>query len=214
MISPLVRFLFICFCLIILSSWVKVEEEPSLVQETVTYNEKQFFQDAFNYRLKNNLEIPSHYYDILGMKKNQPLTIATPIKKEPIVKSSLIPEWIIIGILKRETKSYYDENGNIVYVDRTIGKDGEKGPFQMTPIAFIQVKKRGETHNRLMYDTAYAQDLAERYLLYLYNGPAKKNWNRTIRMYNGGQNNYLIQDTLDYLADVKKYGFKKISFPL
>jgi hypothetical protein len=213
MISSIGRAIFISFSLVVLSSWSNNEEETQpLSSQEILFNEKQFFRDAYNYRIKNNLEIPSHYYTILEIKKPQPLDISILFKKEPVKKISLIPEWIIVGILKRETQSYFDENGNIVYIDKSVGKCGEKGPFQMTYVAFKQIRKKGETHDRLMWDTAYAQDLAERYLLY--KGPAKNSWSTTIRMYNGGQNNYLISDTLDYLNDVKKYGFKKNISPL
>jgi hypothetical protein len=124
------------------------------------------------------------------------------------VKVSPIPQWILVGILMRESRSYYDKNGNIVYIDKKNGTSGERGPFQITPIAFEQIKKRGEIHSKVKKDMVYAQEMTERYLMWLYKGPAKGNWDTAIRMYNGGPSKWRLSVTLEYLRDVKRVGNK------
>jgi hypothetical protein len=200
-------------CLVIFASWTNEIPESNIdinSFQDITYEE--FISDAYNYRTKNNVTIPDHYYTVLNIKKQQPPVTQTVIKKptpvEVVQKPSLVPKWVFRGILMRESKSYYDENNKIVYVDRGIGAHGELGPFQLTPIAFEQVKQKNEKHRKVMWNMEYAQELTERYLLWLYNGPANKNWNTTIRMYNGGPGNYLIDETLEYLNAVRKFGKK------
>lgn len=87
-----------------------------------------------------------------------------------------------------ETKSYYDSNGKIKYVDMRRGKSGEYGPFQMTRVAWRQIHKRGEPFWALETNTTYAEILAKRYLVWLYTNYSN-NWNDVIQMYNAGPNN-------------------------
>lgn len=99
-----------------------------------------------------------------------------------------VPDWVMVGILKVETKSYYDARGNIVYVDRRIGRHGERGPYQMTRIAFDQIKRPGESFYRLSTDLEFAEDAAQRYLLWLNKHYGKGRWSRVVMMYNAGPN--------------------------
>jgi hypothetical protein len=208
MIKKIIQVAFLMTCTCLFASWTEPNArsiESPLVNDS--YTETQFFKDAYSFRVRNNHEIPLYYYEKLNIPSPQPV-IETPVIEKPEWKSP-IPEWILRGILATESRSYYDDNFNIVYVDKRIGTSGERGPFQLTPIAFKQIRKKGEIHSKVMKDMTYAQDLTERYLLYLYNGPARKDWEITIRMYNGGPSNYKIRATQRYLTSVKKLGNKK-----
>ncbi len=76
-----------------------------------------------------------------GHKEPQPATIPptiTPAPAQvPVVTPAaprrewLVPRWILVGILSRESRSYLDENDRVVYVDRRRGADGERGPTQI-----------------------------------------------------------------------------------
>lgn len=114
------------------------------------------------------------------------------VEEIPKVKpDKQVPQWVLEGIIGRETKSYYSKNGNIVWVDRRRGKAGERGPFQMTPIAFRQVEKKNfSKFKKLEKDLVYAESMAIKYLLYLYNEHADRNWETAIGMYNTGPSNY------------------------
>ena len=85
---------------------------------------------------------------------------------------------------------------------------GERGPFQMRRVCFDQVSEDGEQFWKLEKDMNYAQDLTERYLLYLYNGPAHKNWNVAVGMYNTGPSNYdrFYKSAINYYNHVKRNG--------
>jgi hypothetical protein len=98
-----------------------------------------------------------------------------------------IPDWVLHGILNQETRSYYDiQDGEIVYVDRRIGRHGERGPFQMTKIAFDTIRQPGERFERLHTDPEFAEQLAKRYLTWLYQNKGQRNWTRTLACYNAG----------------------------
>ncbi len=97
-----------------------------------------------------------------------------------------VPAWVLAGILQQETRSYYLEGDTIKYVDKRVGKDGELGPFQMTKIAWKQIRQPGEKFADLKTDTKYAEECAMRYLLWLYNGPARQSWAHAIQGYNAG----------------------------
>ena len=109
-----------------------------------------------------------------------------------VVASDAVPDWALEGILSVESASYYEAapGTRIVYVDKRIGAAGERGPFQMTRIAFDQIARSGESFTRLGTDTRYAEGKARAYLLWLYEGPAQKNWERAIGMYNTGPTGY------------------------
>ena len=73
-----------------------------------------------------------------------------------------IPDWAYHSILAVETGSYYDENGDIVYVNQRRGRHGERGPFQMTYIAWKDIRKPGEKFINIQTDMVYAQECFER----------------------------------------------------
>lgn len=50
-----------------------------------------------------------------------------------------VPAWIMPAIAYQETRSYVLSDGSIRYVDQRVGKAGERGPWQMKPIALRQV---------------------------------------------------------------------------
>ena len=132
-----------------------------------------------------------------------------------LIKKNNMPEWVLPGILKKETKSSYSKNGSIIYRDRRVGLAGEIGPFQMKEMTFNHIKKNGEKFSRLTKDMEFAEELATRYLIYLYNGPAKKNWKVAVSMYNIGPGNYRerekMQQAKEYLSDVIAYGKKSFN---
>jgi hypothetical protein len=154
------------------------------------YTDMEFIQDAYNFRLKNNYEIPNHYYSILGIDDPTVLLIVQPELKPTVIVSSKfrdkVPLWVRTGILMTETRSYYKNDGTIAYTDKRRGVDIDIGPFQMRRSAFEDVKKRGESFWKLEKDTSYAEELACRYLLLIYNGKGNKNWSTTVMKYNTG----------------------------
>jgi hypothetical protein len=95
-----------------------------------------------------------------------------------------VPPWIVKGILYTETRSYI-KNGQIVYVDTRVGRHVERGPLQMRKVA-LQTVEPGASVRRLQTDTQFAKACAEKYLSWLYEGPANNNWLRAIAMYNAG----------------------------
>ena len=54
-----------------------------------------------------------------------------------------VPAWILPAIAKIETRSIYQPDGSIRYVDQRVGKSGERGPFQLKSIALKQVHLSG-----------------------------------------------------------------------
>jgi hypothetical protein len=170
--------------------------------------------DAYKFRIANNMPIPDHYYAILSIPNPKPIYVPPPVveivETEAMKNKKLIPEWILTGILKHESRSYYDENADIVYIDKRIGKDGERGPFQMRKICFDEVSKRGEKFVKLSKDMSFAEELTVRYLLYLFNGPAKNNWRVAVGMYNTGPTNYrrYPRAAANYYNEVKAKGTK------
>ena len=57
------------------------------------------------------------------------------------LSASEVPDWVLTGILKVETRSYYNDEG-IVYVDRRVGRAGERGPYQMCYKAWKQIAQK------------------------------------------------------------------------
>lgn len=102
----------------------------------------------------------------------------------------------------KESSSNYKEDGTINYVDRKVGEHGELGPFQMTRIAFDTVKHEGERFDRLAKDTEYAEELAARYLKWIYTHTAKRNWNTAVGHYNAGPK--APRSAAAYLRKIKK----------
>jgi len=185
------------FCFVFLASFKSLEENPFIFISSPNveiYSDKQFYNDAFRFKMANNMPIPDHYYDILCMSNPKPKVIVAPIpivvQTEAMQNRSRIPNWILIGMLKHETSSYYSESGSIVYVNKRVGKAGERGPFQMKHICFETIAEQGEIFKKLQTNTQYAEGLTVRYLLYLYDGPAHQNWKTAISMYNTGPTGY------------------------
>ena len=113
--------------------------------------------------------------------------------------SADIPDWVLRGVLKTETRSYYDKVGNIVYVDKRRGAAGERGPFQCTRAAFNQVRRKGEEFWKVEVDSRFAETIAKRYMLWLYT-TYDQDWERVVEMYNAGPNNR----STTYLKKVKE----------
>jgi hypothetical protein len=171
---------------------------------------REFINDAYNFRVKNNSDIPIHYYEVLGIENpNKIIEIPIPVPiQEPVVEPEpetrdLVPLWVRAGILATESRSYYRDNGTIKYVDKRRGSSCDIGPFQMRRIAFNEIKKRGESFWKLEQDTKYAEEMACRYLLFIYNSTGNKDWERTIMLYNVGPYNTIGSQARRYLNAVK-----------
>lgn len=111
-----------------------------------------------------------------------------------------IPDWILIGIPRIESKSYWTDDGTLIYVDKRRGSHGELGPFQCTRIAFNQVKLHGEQFWRVETDREFAATIAARYLLWLYKQSGS--WDLAVQWYNHGPHHR----SPAYLAAVKAAG--------
>lgn len=206
----ILKITFIFCILLILCSFTPVDVNDSSTVETDSvqkpYDEKQFYQDAYNYRISNKMEVPDEYYDILGISNpNIPAFVKVPAT-ESLKLRDQVPEWVRVGMLKTETHSNYNEDGTINYVNKKRGADCDIGPFQMRKIAFDAIKKHGESFWKLEKDTAYAEEMACRYLLYIYNSSGKKDWDRTVMMYNTGPTGLSehYSKGMRYLRNVKK----------
>lgn len=209
-------------CLIMFSSFTNVDENPFLYISPPMvegYSEKQFYKDAYRFRMVNSIPIPDHYYDILCEPSPKPKIIVAPapiiatpspivVQTEAMRNKNRIPGWILKGILKHETSSYYSNTGNIVYVNKRIGQAGERGPFQMKHICFETISNHGEIFKKLQTNMQYAEELTVRYLLYLYDGPAHENWKTAISMYNTGPSGYrrYRQAGREYYDNIKLKG--------
>lgn len=119
------------------------------------------------------------------------------------VPKQLVPDWVLIGILKTETRSYYDDNFILHYIDKRRGSSGERGPFQMTRRAFKQIARKGDQFWRIETDTHYAEEMAIRYLMWLNEHYGEGDWHRNVEMYNAGPNKH----SRIYLSKVIKNGF-------
>jgi hypothetical protein len=117
-----------------------------------------------------------------------PVVEPLPIRTTPVILAvkpkSEIPHWVLKGIAKVETNSTIKDCGTIIWRDRRKGKNGDSGVFQMTRIAFNQVKRPGDSFARIHRDPKYAQELAERYLVYLRKRYTR--WHDVIAAYNAG----------------------------
>ncbi len=118
-----------------------------------------------------------------------------------------VPIWVLEGVLQVETRSTY-QGDTIVYVDQRIGSSGERGPYQCTEIAFRQVSQPGERFVSLSADTAFAEQIAIRYLLYLYNGPAHGSWPHAIQQYHRGPGNYAYSYYVTVRRLARKAGYE------
>lgn len=113
-----------------------------------------------------------------------------------------MPAWVLPGILDRESSSYRT-GATIVYVDQSEGDAGELGPFQMRRAAFDQVKRSGEYFERLATDTAFAQELAVRYLHWL--RARQPSWFDAVGRYNTGLGGH-YPTAWRYAKDVQRRG--------
>jgi hypothetical protein len=109
-----------------------------------------------------------------------------------------IPHWVLAGILRVETGSFYKKDGSIRYVNKQRGRAGERGCFQIMEVAFKQVRHRGEQFWQIEQDTVFCEEIAWRYLTWLYQHNAKGSWKRAIEKYNAGPRGRNPR----YLADV------------
>lgn len=118
-----------------------------------------------------------------------------------------VPAWVLAGILKQETRSTYNADDSINYVDRRRGAAGERGPFQMTYRAWKQIRQPGETFASLSTDTKYAEQAAMRYLLWLYNNSAHQSWAHAIQGYNAGPGSLQYSYYANVVAKARKEGY-------
>lgn len=131
--------------------------------------------------------------------KSAPLIIMLIVTLTSLLRAVEVPQWVMSGILRTETRSYY-EGEQIIYVDRRVGAAGELSAFQITKIAWKQVRRRGESFSTLRSDQRYAEQVATRYLCWLYDNSARGNWERAVEYYNRGPGNRSKQ----YLTMVKE----------
>jgi hypothetical protein len=182
---------------------------------------KEFIQDAYTFRLKNHMEVPSEYYEILGIEDpTTPAWVKAPAVEPPKPPTfhDKIPLWVRVGQLMKESSSYYNDDGTIKYVNRTRGgnnhRAGAIGPFQVLRCAWDDMKKehseelRGRQYSEMQRDTKLNEEVAAMYLLYIYNKTGNKNWNTTIMKYNCGPWGDIDRDAREYLRLVKKYSCK------
>lgn len=114
-----------------------------------------------------------------------PVQELLPVTQPVVVKpKSEVPQWVLKGIAKVETNSTIKPCGTIIWRDRRTGRNGDSGVFQMTRIAFDQIKRPGDSFARIKRDPQYAQELAERYLVYLQKRYGV--WHDAIAAYNAG----------------------------
>lgn len=97
-----------------------------------------------------------------------------------------VPDWVLVGIAKVETRSYYTAT-DLIWVDRARGRAGERGAFQITYRAWKDVSLPGERFSQLEHDPWYAEKIATRYLSMLYK--RCKSWDKAIMYYNAGYGN-------------------------
>ena len=100
-----------------------------------------------------------------------------------------VPDSILAAILKVESRSYVDANGNIVYVDKSVGTSGEFGPYQMTAAAYKQIYKGARPRSDLKRDMKFATQLAKLYLQWLHVNFSNGDWTLTVQYYNAGPRN-------------------------
>lgn len=95
-----------------------------------------------------------------------------------------MPGWVLSGILRVETKSWYNDDGSIHYTNKRRGKHGERSAFQITYGAFKQVRRSGEQFWMIEQEQAFAEEIAVRYLYWLRKHTTS--WERAVEAYNGG----------------------------
>lgn len=115
-----------------------------------------------------------------------------------------VPRSLIVGILAQETESTLTAYDAVNWVNRIRGKDGERGPTQITPGAFADNAKPGERFADLEKDMSFALDMTERILL---DHRAKLgSWAKAVKAYNAGRGNWRSKAAASYHADVVRKG--------
>lgn len=117
----------------------------------------------------------------------------------PVSALEYPPDWVIRGILHVESRSFVDGNGHIQYVDKRVGKHGERGCFQMTQAAFDMVKQPGERFKDLD-NPHFAEYKFVQYMRWL--GKWATSWELRVMMWNMGPG----RKAVDYLHRVRNAG--------
>jgi hypothetical protein len=108
------------------------------------------------------------------------------------------PDWVTNGILAVESSSYYD-GPTLVYVNQARGRHGERGPWQMTNIAWRDIGSPGR-FRALQTDPAFARKCFQAYIGKLYDRAGS--WELAVEWYNAGPRHR----SPAYLRDVKRLG--------
>jgi len=195
-----------------------IKNTDSYTYVVLEHSYSDFIKDAYNFRIRNNLDVPDFYYDILQIDNpNTPQWVKqAAIEQHNDSFKDKVPLWIRRGQLMTESSSSYNEDGSIKYVSKKRGgnnnKKGAIGPFQILRIAFNHMKQkypdslRGRRYEEMQNDTKLNEEVACMYLVYIYNGRGNKNWNTTVMMYNAGPWGSLDSNARNYLNKVRKYG--------
>ena len=99
------------------------------------------------------------------------------------MRDDALPGWVLTGVAYVESRSYWDDSGQFVYVDRRDGAAGERGPFQCTSECFRTYARPGDSFGRLRYDYTYAACFAARVLSDLHHKTGS--WDIALKRYNG-----------------------------
>lgn len=123
-----------------------------------------------------------------------------------------VPYWVMAGILAQETRSRYevvDGTERIVYVDQRPGLAGELSAFQITRKAWKQVHvlEPDRRFQDLATDQIYAERVAMRYLLWLYNNSAKQSWPHAVQYYHRGPGKLSYGYYASVVAKARKAGY-------
>lgn len=94
-----------------------------------------------------------------------------------------VPRSIIEGILRVESNSYLTSDDEVVWVNRSRGAHGERGPTQLRRIALVDIARPNDYY-RIEHEMEVAIDATETYLLKLYRQLGS--WNKAIAAYNTG----------------------------
>jgi hypothetical protein len=117
-----------------------------------------------------------------------------------------IPEWVEEGILAVESSSYYGADGHLVWVNRTRGRDGELGAWQVTPIAWMDVRKKGERFKDLkLPDQTYSRTIFRRYITKMYR--ISGSWSLAVQYYNAGPGKRSPTYLRDVIAHARRLGY-------
>lgn len=118
-----------------------------------------------------------------------------------------VPRWILVGILSRESRSYFNCDDQIVYVDKRRSSIGARGPTQILKNAFQDHQYRSERYTWLESDPDFALDMTERILLA--HKAALGTWEAAIRAYRSGRGKWASEVAGRYYADVRALGNEK-----